>query len=73
MSDFKKNTTTMASYTIECNKGLWSVEGPKYTDVLAEAQHYYRQYAEDGEYDGTAKEKFIQRLREERNKSTMNK
>jgi hypothetical protein len=38
-------------YTRECNKGLWSVEGPDMDTIDSEAMHYFIQYWEDGEYD----------------------
>lgn len=34
---------------IECKMGLWSVIGPS-SDVYADALHYWKQYADDGEY-----------------------
>ena len=34
---------------VECKLGLWSIEGPK-ESVYAESLHYWKQYADDGEY-----------------------
>ena len=36
---------------IKCKLGLWSVEGPYGLELINEANHYFRQYKEDGEYD----------------------
>ena len=35
---------------IKCKFGLWSVEGPFGLALIREAEHYFRQYKEDGEY-----------------------
>lgn len=56
---FQRDTKKTTTYRIECSKGLWSVEGPSFNIVQDEAIHYYRQYAADGEYDGTADEKLM--------------
>lgn len=37
--------------TIRCKLGLWSVEGPYGLALINEAEHYFRQYKEDGEYE----------------------
>lgn len=34
----------------DCKKGLWAVSAPDPHTALAEARHYYTQYANDGEY-----------------------
>lgn len=36
---------------IRCRLGLWSVEGPYGLSLINEAEHYFQQYKEDGEYD----------------------
>ena len=36
---------------IKCRLGLWSVEGPYGLLLINEAERYFRQYKEDGEYD----------------------
>jgi hypothetical protein len=35
---------------VACKKGLWAVSAPDAETALAEARHYYTQYANDGEY-----------------------
>ena len=37
-------------FVIKCNLGLWSVEAYHKHLVITEAMHYFRQYANDGEY-----------------------
>ena len=37
--------------TISCKLGLWSVEGKFGLALINEAEHYFRQYKSDGEYD----------------------
>lgn len=36
--------------SIECKKGLWSIEGKNHRLVLCGAMSYFQQYKEDGEY-----------------------
>ena len=36
---------------IKCKLGLWSVEGAFGLQLIREAEHYFRQYKENGEYD----------------------
>ncbi len=36
---------------IRCRLGLWSVHGPYGLDLINEAEHYFKQYKADGEYD----------------------
>lgn len=36
---------------IKCKLGLWSVVGPYGLALINEAEHYFRQYKADGEYD----------------------
>lgn len=36
---------------IRCRLGLWSVEGSYGMALFNEANHYFMQYKEDGEYD----------------------
>lgn len=45
------------------NKGLWEVEGrlENESQVRREAEHYFVQYFDDGEYDGTWVEKMWKR------------
>lgn len=38
-------------YEYECPKGLWGVSGKHKPSVSTEAQHYFWQYMEDGEYE----------------------
>lgn len=45
-----KKTHSELGLTIECKLGLWSVEGRNPLKVEAEAQHYWIQYNDDGEY-----------------------
>jgi hypothetical protein len=37
-------------YLIDCRYGLWGVSGCDQDKVMAEAFHYWGQYADDGEY-----------------------
>jgi len=41
---------------IKCNLGLWAVEGPYGLALINEADHYFQQYKEDGEYDSLLKD-----------------
>lgn len=69
MNNFKENTTTSITNNgveISCKKGLWSVSGSHYLQVKAEAMYYFQQYVADGEYDGTAHEKFIETIRRDK-------
>lgn len=36
---------------IKCRLGLWGVEGPYGLALINEAERYFRQYKEDGEYN----------------------
>lgn len=36
---------------IKCKLGLWSVDGPCGLALMSEANHYFQQYRDDGEYD----------------------
>lgn len=36
---------------IKCKLGLWSVDGPYGLALMNEANHYFQQYKDDGEYD----------------------
>ena len=68
MSSFEENTThTKTSYghKIDCKLRLWGVTAPTIEIAEQEARHYFIQYDMDGEYDGTAKEKLIERMRDE--------
>ena len=52
-SDYEKCITRSYyadSVEIECKLGLWSVESGDVAKAEAEAMHYWRQYAHDGEY-----------------------
>jgi hypothetical protein len=54
MNKIEDNTTFVMigqRYRIDCNKGLWSVEGANREEVVREAKHYFFQYESDGEYD----------------------
>ncbi len=60
MSEFKKNiviTERGDRVEVECRLGLWGVTAPTEQQALSEAYHYFVQYEEDGEYDGTLLEK----------------
>ena len=51
--DFEKCTNCLFDgdlWDIECNLGLWSVQGCNQEEVQDEALHYFRQYKSDGEY-----------------------
>lgn len=39
------------SCEIKCRLGFWSVEGLFNIALIHEANHYFQQYKEDGEYD----------------------
>ena len=41
---------------IDCPLGLWGVTTTDEEAAIREAQHYYMQYSEDGEYDHLRKE-----------------
>lgn len=49
-------------YQIDCIKGLWGVDCPTLKEAIRESSRYFLQYASDGEYDGTAKEKLWDKL-----------
>ena len=53
MSAYLANTEARENdgrWTIRCMKGMWSVDAPTYSEAEKEAQHYFHQYYEDGEY-----------------------
>lgn len=45
-------------YHISCKKGFWAVANRDLKSAVKQAGYYFRQYWSDGEYDGTAVEKF---------------
>ena len=51
--------------SFKCKLGLWSVEAKNPDDAFREAMHYFQQYRSDGEYDGTAADKLLERLQDE--------
>ncbi|MDH5216831.1 MAG: hypothetical protein OEX19_03995 [Gammaproteobacteria bacterium] len=66
VDEFEMNTTvtkTKSGYKVSCNMGLWSVAAKTKDEALKEARHYFIQYWNDGEYDGTVKEKMIERYK----------
>ncbi len=53
-TDFEKCTIHKKSnnrYSIKCKLGLWAIEGPYDLSLINEANHYFKQYKADGEYD----------------------
>jgi hypothetical protein len=40
---------------INCRKGLWSVSGSSFHQIIGEALHYWQQYRADGEYEEITK------------------
>ena len=54
LSEFEKHTTKTihkdGRCTIDCNKGLWSVDAQNELQAISEAVPYYLQYWSDGEY-----------------------
>lgn len=53
LNDFCKcvdETVEDGRVSIKCKLGLWSVEAKDSDSVYLEAFHYWRQYADDGEY-----------------------
>lgn len=52
-TEFAENTTERTDkfgYHIACKKGLWEVCGPDKDVVRKEAEYYFWQYYNDGEY-----------------------
>ncbi len=50
---FEKNTVLVEKkgrVSVECKKGLWSVDAPNKQQAMREARHYFVQYYADGEY-----------------------
>jgi hypothetical protein len=43
-------TKTRTGYSVQCKKGLWSVDAPSLEKAEHEARHYFIQYFSDGEY-----------------------
>jgi len=67
VSEFEKHTTTKklsdGSYECSCNKGLFSASAPTIYQAKKEAVHYFMQYWDDGEYDGTLKERLMSKIK----------
>ena len=49
--DIRRRTLKDGRYQIWCRKGLWKVVAPTQGQAFQEAQRYWRQYKQDGEYD----------------------
>lgn len=53
MKGFAKCTTSELKdgmFHIDCKLGLWSVSADTLDEAYREAQHYFNQYKQDGEY-----------------------
>ena len=51
---FAKNTIVNREgerWQIDCKKGFWSVNAPTLSEASREAEHYFRQYYFDGDYN----------------------
>jgi len=63
--DFKKNViyeNKDGLHCFNCSKGLFGVSCGTYHRAELEARHYFKQYWNDGEYDGTVLEKLKSKI-----------